>query len=94
MSSSSSSSSSSSAAVEEARPGAAAAGPSSLDVYYGAKLDALEAALREKAIGLLRLQAQRNALNTKGGCGRASAARAADWPYTDRSMHPPCPPHA
>ena len=38
---------------------------SSLSRYYESKLDATEQALREKAIGLTRLQAQRNALNTK-----------------------------
>ena len=78
MSSSSSSSSSASAdeasasasaPVAQARGAGAAAAPSSssssLDVYYGAKLDQLELQLREKTIGLLRLQAQRNALNTK-----------------------------
>ena len=62
---------------------AAASSSSSLDTYYGAKLDQLEIALREKAIGLLRLQAQRNALNTKGegarrqDCGGGEPAAAA-----------------
>ena len=62
-------SASASAPVAQARGAGAAAAPSSssssLDVYYGAKLDQLELQLREKTIGLLRLQAQRNALNTK-----------------------------
>ena len=44
---------------------AAAAPATSLSTYYGAKLDQVELELREKAIGLLRLQAQRNALNAR-----------------------------
>ena len=50
----------------EAGAGGAAADAGGLSRYYQSKLDELELIVREKANNLRRLEAQRNAMNTKG----------------------------
>jgi len=45
---------------------AASKAPEGLGGYYQAKIDELESAIREKALNLRRLEAQRNELNTRG----------------------------
>jgi 26S proteasome regulatory subunit T6 len=59
------SSSSSSAEGSSSSSSGASAGAGGLAAYYQSKLDELEVTVREKTQNLRRLEAQRNALNTK-----------------------------
>ena len=60
-----SSSSSSAAAGSSSSSSGATAGAGGLAAYYQSKLDELEVTVREKTQNLRRLEAQRNALNTR-----------------------------
>ncbi len=57
-----------------APPGAASQRGGGLRAYYSSKLDELELVIRERTMNMRRLEAQRNALNTKGAWGRSGAA--------------------
>jgi len=59
------SSSSSSSLPSSAPSGGASSSAGGLSAYYQSKLDELEVSIRERTQNLRRLEAQRNALNTK-----------------------------